>query len=101
SKREVGDAALLVDRDLTPRVDAAGPLPGALRPGVVAELSWIGNRVKRPRELAGHDVVGAKIARRRAVAFAGLGSRDEQVLEDASGCRARSAERPDGPSTHV
>src|SRR4029077_4144983 len=36
-----------------------------------------------------------------AVAFAGLRSGEKEVFEDASGCRARSAERPYRPRAHV
>ncbi len=57
AEREVGDPAPLVDRDLAPRVHAAGPLPCALGPGVVAELARVRDRVEGPHQLAGDDVV--------------------------------------------
>src|SRR5690606_25368982 len=65
AERDVDDAALRVDRHLAPRVDAAGIPIRVLRPRVVAELAGLRNRVKRPGELARHDVVRADVAGRR------------------------------------
>ena len=41
--------------------------------------------VEDPDELAGEDVVGAEVAERGAVAFAGRGAEQDEILEDASG----------------
>src|SRR6476620_2997076 len=60
AKREVRNPASLVDGDLSPRVDAAGPLVRAFRPCVVAEFAWMRNRVEDPDHLAGQDVERAK-----------------------------------------
>ena len=60
----------------------------SLRPGVVAEFAGMRDGVECPDELAGEDVVRAEIARRIAVAFAGRGAEDDQVLEDPAGSAA-------------
>ena len=73
--REVGDAALRVDRDLAPGVGAADVLPGVLRPRLVAELAGMRHGVELPHQLAGDHVVGAQVAGRRHVALAGAPSR--------------------------
>ena len=52
AEREIADAALLVDRELSPRIGAAGGLPRVGRPGVVAEFSRPRDRVKDPQQLA-------------------------------------------------
>ena len=57
--------------------------------------------MERPDQLAGDDVVGAQIAGRRAVAFAGVRAGDEQILEHAAGRAARAAERPQRAFAHV
>src|SRR5262245_8312767 len=80
AEREVGDAPFLVDRDLAPRIDAAGPLPGAFRPRVVSVLARVRNRVERPHQLARDDVEGGEIAGGRAVDFAGDRHDDEPIL---------------------
>ena len=85
AERDVGDAARGVDRHLAPVVGAADVLPRVLRPGVVAELAGTRHGMERPHELAGQDVVGADVAGRRHVAFAGGAAEDEQVLEDLAG----------------
>ena len=61
---------------------AADVLPGVLRPRVVAELAGARHGVERPDEFAGEHVVGADVAGRRHVAFAGGAAEDDQVLED-------------------
>ena len=58
---KVGDAALFVDGDFAPGVDAADVLPGVFRPGFVAEFAGVWDGVKSPDEFAGEDVVGAEV----------------------------------------
>ena len=82
---EVGDAALVVDAEFAPGVGAADVLPGVLRPGFVAEFAGVRHGVELPDELAGDDVVGAQVARRREVAFARGRAEDDQILEDLAG----------------
>ena len=94
--REVGDAALLVDRQLAPGVRAADVFPRVFRPRLVAELAWMRHGVELPDQLAGEHVVGAKIAGRRHVAFAGRRSEQNQVLEHLAG-RARLDARRSSP----
>src|SRR5205823_4503921 len=77
--------ALLVDRDFTPGVRAAGGLPGVLRPGLVPELAGARDGVEGPERLAGDHVEGAQIAGRRAVALAGRGAQDDRILPDVPG----------------
>ena len=67
------------------------------RPRVVAELAGPRNGVERPDEPAGDHVVGADVAGRRSVAFAGVRSDDDQVFEDAAGGLVRPASRRGSP----
>ena len=92
AEREISDAALLVDRELGPRVRAAGGLPRIGRPRVVAELARPRNRVERPDEPAGQHVERADVSGRRVVTFAGRRSKDEQVPEHLAR-RSRTARR--------
>ena len=92
---------LRVDRDLAPRVGAAGVLPCVGRPGVVAELARTRNGVERPDQPACDHVVGAQVAGRRSVAFAGVGSDNDQVFEDAAGTLVRPGQPSRLASPHV
>ena len=60
--------------------------PRVLRPGLVARLARMRNGVERPAQLAGADVVGADVARRRRQPFALAAADDE-----AGPCRRRPA----------
>ena len=94
AEREIPDATLLVDRELGPRVRAAGGLPRIGRPGVVAELARARNRVERPDEPAGQHIEGADVSGWRVVPFAGRRTKDEQILEHmARRSRLRAAGR--------
>ena len=79
---KVRNAARGIDRDLAPRVRAADVLPRVLWPGVVPELTGMRHCVKLPHEFAGDDVVGAEIAGRRQVAFAGRRPEQDEILEN-------------------
>ena len=89
--REIGDAALRIERDLAPHIDAARVLPGILGPGVVAELARLRNGVEGPHELAGDDVVGAHVTGSREIRLARRAAEQDQVLEHASGRRRGDA----------
>src|SRR5215212_6421114 len=71
ARRYIDDAALLVDRLLTPVVGAADGLPGVGRPGVVAELPGPRHGVKGPDQRSGSHVEGADVAGRRVVLLIG------------------------------
>src|SRR5207247_4518251 len=71
-----------------PEVHAADVGPRILGPSVVAELAGVRNRMERPHEFAGEHVERPQIAGGRAIALAGRGAEDDQILEDAAG-RAR------------
>src|SRR5262245_48420834 len=62
------DAALLVDRELAPVVNAAGIPVRVGWPGVVAELAGMRDAVEDPLKFAGADVVRLHVGRRRVVA---------------------------------
>ena len=66
--REIGDAALRVDRDLAPGIRAADVLLGVLRPRLVAGLAGMRDGVELPYQLAGQR------RRRRAGLRAATGS---------------------------
>src|SRR5581483_10725542 len=85
AEREIGDAALFINRDLAPRVRAADVLPCVGRPRIVAEFAGMRNRVKRPHEFAGDEVVSAQISGRRTVALAWGGTHDDQVFKYPAG----------------
>ena len=83
AEREVRDAPFLIQRDLAPGVHPADVFPRVRRPGVVPELAGVRNGMKLPNQLTGADIVGAKVARRRHIHFAGGGAEDDQVFENA------------------
>ena len=94
SEADVRDAAARVDGRFSPVVDAADVLPRVLRPRVVPEFARTRHRVKRPDQFPRADVVGADVARRRHVAFAGRAAENDQVLEHAAGrIRLNGADR--------
>jgi len=59
---KVGDAALFIDGDFAPGVDAAEEFPGVFGEGFVAEFAGVGDGVELPGEFAGEDIVGAEVA---------------------------------------
>ena len=67
AERDERDAALLVDGDLAPVVNATRLLVRTFGPGVVPELTWMRNAVEDPGNLAGDHVVGLHVGRRRVV----------------------------------
>ena len=67
--RHVDDPTVLIERHAGPIVGRAAVRPGAFRPGLITELSWMRNRVEGPAELSGLGVVGANIARRSRQGF--------------------------------
>src|SRR5262249_33342884 len=87
ARRDVDDAAGGVDRELGPGVGAADRLPRVLRPRVVSELAFARDRVERPDEATGTDVVRAHVAGRRVVLLIGRRAENDQVLEHAAGRR--------------
>src|SRR5262245_13643590 len=92
SRREERDPVLRVDRNLAPRVRAAGVLPRIRRPCLIAVLAGARNRMKGPDERAREDVVGTDVAGRRPVSLAGVGPDHDQVLENASWTLVGAAE---------
>ena len=93
AERHVDDAALDVDGDEAPDVDARAILPAVARPRVVELLARLRNRSERPHQLAGVDVPGAHIAQRpprRVLLVAAAG--DDEVLVDG-----RRRAQADGP----
>src|SRR5262249_27708867 len=101
AEREIRDAALFVNRDFAPRVDASDVRPRVPGPSVVAELAGVRDRVEAPHELAGDHIVRAYIARRGAVHLAGLRPDDDEILEHAPWRRTRTAERTRLADAHV
>jgi hypothetical protein len=63
--RHEDDAALLVERHAGPTVRAADMFPSVRRPRFVAFLTGMRDRVKRPGNLPGADVIGADVPWRR------------------------------------
>src|ERR1017187_2790602 len=85
----VEDAALAIERGVTPDIDAGPVLRAGPAPGVVAEFAGPRHRVERPHQLAGPGVPSARVARgsqtsvRPAGSFAGTRAGDDQILVDA------------------
>ena len=96
AERHVENAALGIERRVTPDVDAGSVLRAVPAPGVVAEFARPRHGVERPHQLAGPRVPGARIARRSGTAiraagpFARAGAGDDQILVDASATTAAS-----------
>src|SRR5206468_4344083 len=63
AERHVEDAALRIERRITPDVDARTVLRAVSTPRVVAKLSRPRNSMERPHQPAGSGVPGARIAR--------------------------------------
>ena len=59
---DVDEPQLGVGRERRPRGDVAGPLPGVVLPGLVAEFAGPGQHVELPQELAGARVIGEDVA---------------------------------------
>src|SRR6476661_9402737 len=57
--RQVHKPGFWIRRHLGPHAGVAGPVPGAILPGVVTEFAGTGHRVEAPELLAGSDVEGA------------------------------------------
>src|SRR5215470_6084911 len=85
AERHVKNAALNIERRVTPDIDAGAVLRAVPTPGVVAEFSRPRHGVERPHELAGSRVPRARIARgsqtavRPAGPFAGASAGDDQI----------------------
>src|SRR4026208_1397478 len=62
TKGHVDNAALDVDRNEPPDVDARSILPAFARPRVVVLLARAGNRVKGPHQFSGVNVPRAHVA---------------------------------------
>src|SRR5207237_3483451 len=90
---DVDDAALLVDRLLTPVVGAADRLPRVGGPGVVAELAGARHGVEGPRQDPGAYIEGANVARRGRVLLVRRRAHDDAVLEDPAGRAALLVDR--------
>ena len=87
------DPALLIQREAAPGVGATHPLVGVLvLVGLIARLARLGNRVEDPTALAGVDVVGADMARRRERALREPGPDDDHVLINDAGAGHRIVE---------
>ncbi len=88
SKRHVDDAPLLIDRHVTPDVDAGALLPAVATPGVVACFSRAWHRVERPYQLPGMYVPcarisgGAEPAARASLPFSGSCAGDDEIFID-------------------
>ena len=82
-RRDVNDAAFLVERLARPRHDAGGRLPGVGGPGVVAEFAGAWNQVKNPAARAGAHIEAAHGA------GAADAADDERIsVEDTGGVEA-------------
>src|SRR4029077_4947569 len=70
-----------------PAVAAAGRLPGAGGPRLVAKLAGGRNRVKRPADGTGADVIRPQVAGRRPFLLADPHALDQDILVDSAGTR--------------
>ena len=88
AERHIKDAALRIERRITPDIDAGSVCGAVPAPGVIAELPRPRHGVERPHQLAGPGVPGARIARGPGSAigptrpFAGARTRDDEILVD-------------------
>src|SRR3954471_5840587 len=82
-ERQIGDAALVVDRDHVPDVHAGTVLPALLGPGVVAEFAFARHSVEGPDQLAGAHIPGALVTGDAARFFRPRAAGQNQVLVDA------------------
>src|SRR5690348_9351893 len=60
--RDVNDSTVPVESHSGPVVNGAGALPGILGPSLVAELARSRNRMKRPAQPTGTNLVGSDVA---------------------------------------
>src|SRR4029453_9393747 len=89
----VDETALDVERESRPRVRATDVFPRILRPGVVAGLARMRDRVERPALAAGVDVEGADVARRRRQSLGDDRAEDQQVFVEDTGRVDADADR--------
>src|SRR5690242_3532846 len=85
--REVDETEFFVHRDLRPHTGVAIDGPRVVLPAVVAELTWAGNRVEGPQQLAGAHVERAHetfrvVVRRDGRAFTERRTDDRHVFHD-------------------
>src|SRR5690606_12607173 len=76
---DVDDPALLVEAHAAPRIGPADLLPGVRRPRIVSILSWSGDRMENPFDLASPHVERTNVARCGRVAFRDARPQDEQI----------------------
>src|SRR3984957_2552217 len=81
SQREIGDAALFIDRHPTPVVGPAYVLPGVFGPGIVTKFAGVRDGMKNPDHLARENVIGPNITWRGVVFFSGCRAQNQQVFE--------------------
>src|SRR6267143_4022191 len=63
AERHIKDAALRIERRITPDIDAGSVFGAVPAPGVIAELPRPRHCMERPHQLAGPGVPSARIAR--------------------------------------
>src|SRR5215510_13000718 len=86
AERHIQDAALRIERRITPDIDAGSVFRAVAAPRVITELAWPRLCVERPHQLAGSGVPRARVARRSGSAigsarpFAGARAGDDQIL---------------------
>ena len=83
--RRVDDTARFVDRKLAPDIGAADGLPRIGRPGVVAEFTWMRDRVKGPHLFTCAHIKGAYVARGRTVSLVRSRPQNQEVLKYPAG----------------
>ena len=87
SGRHVDDPPRRIDTHAAPAVGAPRRPPRTGRPSVVPEFPGVRDRVERPANRAGADVIGADVARRGPLLLTDTHALDQQVLVDGTGAR--------------
>src|SRR5580765_2136156 len=85
----VDNSSLKIERHAGPVVGGATGLPCISWPGVITEFARVRNRVKRPAQLAGANVVSADVSGRGGQGFGIPAADDDQVLVHNSGAAQR------------
>ena len=85
SRGDEDQSPLLIHTHTRPTVGGSRVFPRLLRPGFVTRFSRMGNRVKRPAKLAGPDIVGAHVSRRRRQALTHDAALNQEIPVDHTG----------------
>src|SRR4051812_46388321 len=82
--RKIRNPSLRIDGDFSPNIYSAHVLVSIFGPSVVSRFAGPRDRMEYPGELAGANVEGPNVARRREITLTGETANDDQIFENTS-----------------